>query len=336
MKTTLEDIALASSVSKATVSYVLNNKRSSLGLSEQTIAKVLNVSRELNYRPDLVAVALSELKNVPLSLLILSPWLHSQFSDFMVQVSRVLEANTLSMRLKPTYELYQSGNLRKVLRPARSQKFNAVIVIGTSDEDDAFLRKNREKFPNVVLLNREVEGYACALGNDYEASAELARRIASAEYYERYVIFNSGKISDCEQKRIDGFRDILENAGVRDVRIYDGSCSISPAEYPEQLFAQFFKEKTLYFIPQYYQAACFLKYLQKKNIAVPKSAGVAAYDSHSLLTDFLSPSLTTIDPKIGEMTLTALQLAKGIKEGKNVSCAVVKSVFVPGESAVYL
>lgn len=335
MKTTLEDIALASGVSKATVSYVLNNKRSSLGLSEQTIAKVLNVSRELNYRPDLVAVALSELKNVPLSLLILSPWLHSQFSDFMVQVSRVLEANTLPMRLKLTYELYQSGNLRKVLRPARSQKFNAVIVIGTSDEDDVFLRKNREKFPNAVLLNREVDGYAGVRGNDYEASAELARRISAAGYYERYVIFNSGNISDCELKRIDGFRDVLEHAGVQDIRIFEGSSTVPPTDYPEQLYTRFFKEKTLYFIPQYYQAACFLKYLQMRKIAVPESAGVAAYDSHSLLTHFLSPSLTTVDPKIGEMTSAALQLAKGIKEGKQVSREVIRSAFVPGESAVY-
>ena len=149
MKTTIEDIARASGVSKATVSYVLNNKRSSLGLSAQTVAKVLNVSKELKYRPDLVAVALSEQKNVPLSLLILSPWLHTQFSDFMAQVSHVLEKTTLEMRLKPTYELYHAGSLRKALRPARCVKFDAVIIIGTSDEDDAFLRKNREKFRRI-------------------------------------------------------------------------------------------------------------------------------------------------------------------------------------------
>jgi len=91
MKTTMEDVARTSGVSKATVSYVLNQKCSSLGLSSQTILKVLDASRKLHYRPDLVAVALSRQKSIPLSVLILSPWLHSQFSDFMAQVSRTLE-----------------------------------------------------------------------------------------------------------------------------------------------------------------------------------------------------------------------------------------------------
>ncbi len=336
MKTTIEDIARASGVSKATVSYVLNNKRSSLGLSAQTVARVLNVSKELKYRPDLVAVALSEQKNVPLSLLILSPWLHTQFSDFMAQVSHVLEKTTLEMRLKPTYELYHAGSLRKALRPARCVKFDAVIIIGTSDEDDAFLRKNREKFRNIILLNREVEGYPCSIGNDYEASAELARRIAAAKYYGRYVILHAEKISACEQKRIDGFRDALKKGGETDIRIHESIASDSFDKLCGSLLEQHFREKTLYFIPQYYPAARFLKYLRQKGFSVPQDVGVAAYDSHSLLTDFLSPALTTVDPRIADMTRQALLLARGIKDGKRVSGKVTEPVFESGESAVHV
>ena len=326
MKTTIEDIARASGVSKATVSYVLNNKRSSLGLSAQTVARVLNVSKELKYRPDLVAIALSEQKNVPLS----------QFSDFMAQVSHVLEETTLEMRLKPTYELYHAGSLRKALRPARCVKFDAVIIIGTSDEDDAFLRKNREKFRNIILLNREVEGYPCSIGNDYEASAELARRIAAAKYYGRYVILHAEKISACEQKRIDGFRDALKKGGETDIRIHESVASDSFDKLCGSLLEQHFREKTLYFIPQYYPAARFLKYLRQKGFSVPQDVGVAAYDSHSLLTDFLSPALTTVDPRIADMTRQALLLARGIKDGKRVSGKVTEPVFESGESAVHV
>ena len=336
MKTTIEDIARASGVSKATVSYVLNNKRSSFQLSAQTVARVLNVSKELKYRPNLVAVALSEQKNVPLSLLILSPWLHAQFSDFMAQVSHALEKTTLEMRLKPTYELYYAGSLRKALRPARCEKFDAVIIIGTSDEDDAFLRKNREKFRNIILLNREVEGYPCSVGNDYEASAELAKRISAAKYYERYVIYHAGKISGCEQKRIDGFRDALKKSGETDIRIHKSAASDSFDTLCECLLEQHFQAKTLYFIPQYYPAARFLKYLQQKGITVPQDVGVAAYDQHSLLTDFLSPALMTVDPRIADMTRQALLLARGIKDGEKVSGKVTESFFELGESAIHV
>lgn len=333
MKPTLEDIARVSGVSKATVSYVLNNKRSALGLSAQTITRVLQVSQELKYRPNLVAVALSEQKNVPLSLLILSPWLHTQFSDFMAQVSHVLETTAVEMRLKPTYELYHAGDLNKILRPARCTKFDAVIVIGTSDADDAFLRKNREKFSNIILLNREVEGYPCSAGNDYEASFELARRIASGAYYKRYVILHAEKISVCEQKRIDGFCAALKKAGELDVRIQEGVATDSVDAQCQTLFERHYCGKTLFFIPQYYPAARFLRFLCRRGIAVPQSAGIAAYDSHSLLTDFLSPSLTTMDPEIAAMTREALQLAGSIKAGKPLFGKMTKAVFVPGESA---
>lgn len=333
MKTTLEDIARVSGVSKATVSYVLNNKRSTLGLSAQTIARVLQVSKDLKYRPDLVAVALSEQKNVPLSLLILSPWLHTQFSDFMAQVSHVLETTALEMRLKPTYELYHAGTLNKVLRPARCAKFDAVIVIGSSDADDAFLRRNREKFSNIILLNREVEGYPCSAGNDYEASFELARRITSAAYYQRYVILHSEKISTCEQKRIDGFCAALKRAGEMDVRIHQGVAADSVDTQCRTLFEQHYCEKTLFFIPQYYPAARFLRLLCRRGIAVPQAVGIAAYDGHSLLTDFLSPSLTTMDPGIAAMTRGALQLANAVKEGKPLFGKITAAAFVPGESA---
>ena len=268
--------------------------------------------------------------------MILSPWLHTQFSDFMAQVSHVLEKTTLEMRLKPTYELYHAGSLRKALRPARCVKFDAVIIIGTSDEDDAFLRKNREKFRNIILLNREVEGYPCSIGNDYEASAELARRIAAAKYYGRYVILHAEKISACEQKRIDGFRDALKKGGETDIRIHESVASDSFDKLCGSLLEQHFREKTLYFIPQYYPAARFLKYLRQKGISVPQDVGVAAYDSHSLLTDFLSPALTTVDPRIADMTRQALLLARGIKDGKRVSGKVTEPVFESGESAVHV
>ena len=57
---TMEDVARACGLSKATVSYVLNNKRGMFQLSAATVRKVLEESRRLDYRPDQVARALAE------------------------------------------------------------------------------------------------------------------------------------------------------------------------------------------------------------------------------------------------------------------------------------
>ncbi len=149
-KTTINDVALASGVSKATVSYVLNNKSSKIDLPIQTINRVLAVSKELDYRPNQVAVAFAKQRKRPLSILLLSPWLYMYYSNFMEQVNITLNKLSDEIELKMVYELYNCGKLSAAMRPAKFTKYDAVIIIGTSHEDDSFLIKNHEKYKNII------------------------------------------------------------------------------------------------------------------------------------------------------------------------------------------
>jgi len=335
MKTTMEDIARTSGVSKATVSYVLNQKRSSLGLSSQTIMKVLDASRKLNYRPDLVAVALSKQKNIPLSILILSPWLHSQFSDFMAQVSKTLEEATRELRMKLAYELYYAGSLSKTLKSAKCAKYDAVFVLGSTQEDNAFLKKKHALFANVVMLNRSVEGYSCSYGNDAEACMEMAGRIASRGYYRKYVVASSSEPTHCEEKRVAGFLEGLKKNGM-DATVAVMESVSSPEQQVMSLTDRFWTgEKILFFIPQYHPAALLLRLFQKMGVRVPEEVGIASYDHHSLLSTFLSPELTTIDPNINAMTCEALNLAEEIKNGKKARNSITAGTFIPGGSVIF-
>ncbi len=334
MKMTMEDVARTSGVSKATVSYVLNQKSSSLGLSSQTIMKVLDASRKLNYRPDLVAVALSKQKSVPLSVLILSPWLHSQFSDFMAQVSRTLERMSRETRMKLAYELYREGELSKILKPARCAKCDAVLVLGSTREDNAFLKKNCGLFKNVVLLNRLVDGYPCSCSNDAESCMEMARRISGRGYYRKYVVVCGAVPTVCEEKRVAGFLGGLKKSDT-DISLVKMDSSLTPEKQVMELSERFGgEERVLFFLPQYHPAALLLRLLQKYGVSVPEKAGIVCYDRHSLLSDFISPELTTIDPDIDSMTRHAMHLAAEIKSGKVPRSIVAKGVLVTGGSAI--
>ena len=336
MKATIEVIAKKCGVSKATVSYVLNNKKSSLGLSPQTIEKVLKVSKELNYRPDLVAVALAEKKNLPLSLLVLTPWLYAQFSDFMAQVNAVMKDYADEYLLKTVYELFEIGNLARILKSPRCAKFDAVLVIGTSDQDNQFLVRSRDKLKNVVLLNRDVPGFPCASGNDREGAAELAERIIGAGYYEQFIICNNSSATCCERERIKGFADALrKNADVEPV-LYNLEPALPAEAQMMRLLAERDGKRTLYFMTQYYPAAQLNEVAVRRGIRVPEEIGIAAYDNHSLLKEFVKPALTTIDPKIREMALEALRLARCLKDGNKAKGRITEGVFVPGESAIHI
>ena len=336
MKATIETIAKRCGVSKATVSYVLNNKRSSLGLSAQTIDKVLKTSQELNYRPDLVAVALAEKKNQPLSLLILTPWLYAQFSDFMAQVNAVMKEYADEYLLKIVYELFEIDWLGKVLKSPRCAKFDAVMVIGTSEKDHQFLLRNHEKLKNVVLVNRNVSGYPCSFGNDREAAAELAERIVATGYYEQFILCDSSCPTFCEQERLNGFAEALRKTAEVEPVFRTVESALPTEARMMRLLAERDGKRTLYFLPQYFPAAQLNEIAAQRGIRVPEEIGIAAYDNHSLLKEFVKPALTTIDPHIHEMALEALRLARCLKDGAKTDSRLVEGTFVPGQSAIHV
>ncbi len=335
MKVTLEDVALASGVSKATASYVINNKKSSFGLSPQTVKRVLQESQRLNYRPDLIAQALAEQKRAPLSIMILSPWLHSQFSDFMVQVSHAVESASLEMKIHADYKLYKCGDLKRTLRPMKCSKYDAVIVLGTNLVDDAFLEKKRGEYTNVILLNRMKDGYASSCGNDDVMCATLAKRLIAGDYYKKYVLSVSGTASHRERLRTDSYRKLLAKVGK------DHFCEHLDAvpDVPENdqlrlLFEQYGSNKVCYIFTQYFPAARLMNFAINAGLKVPEEVGIVGYDQHSLLKDFLNPRLTTIDPGVFEMTRQALAMARMMKDGQSPANMITEAVIVGGGSAI--
>ena len=327
---TMEDVARACGLSKATVSYVLNNKRGMFQLSAATVRKVLEESRRLDYRPDQVARALAEQRKRALRVLVLSPWLHSQFSDFMVQVSHALEASADAVRAD--YRLYQRDGLANTLRPSLCRKYDAVIVLGTSRTDDAYLDRHRPLLANVALLNRQRDGYPCSHSNDEVATAEMARRLREAAHYRRFVLVHHAAISHREALRLQGYRDGF--SGLPDGTLREWEYPMQSEGAPAALLECFGKEGVCYIFTQYLPAAALLTEALRQGLDVPRQLGIVGFDNHSLLQRFLRPSLTTIDPHIPEMTREVIRMAAVLKEGGRPESAVVPSSLVLGGTAI--
>ena len=338
-KITMEDIAAQAGVSKATVSYVLNNKPGSFGISEKTAKRVLDAAQRLRYRPDQAAVALSELKNAAVQLLLLSPWLYAQHSDFMAQCNAALRQMREEHRLSLTSEPYDNGGLQKVLRPSRCEKYDAILVVGTSEADDRFLARSRGRYPNVILLNRRVEGYLSVSGNDDEITCRLASRIAGTGRYQSYWIV-ADSLSRCARLRMDGFARGLASQGIEARRyLMDKGCTLE--EHLLRLLDRLLEDEggSAALFSQYYPASRLLMEAQKAGIDVPKTVGIAGYDQNQLLQHYLPKQLTTVEPRIGEMTRAAVELAMEIKEGKELGSPlrpqILPAQIVEGET-IYL
>lgn len=333
MKITMDDVARESGVSKATVSYVLNNRQSTFGISARTAAKVLDTARRLNYKVDQAAVLLSEKKNDIASILLLTPWLHAQFSDFMVRVSAAVEEMCRTHKLKISYEMYRNDEFRKVLRSAKCKKFDAVLVMGSNADSEAYCIRNQEKFQNVVFLNRNVNGFPCVYGDDKNAAVRLASKVVARNYYDRYLVITHSEMSRLEQLRMTGYLE-----GVRSVE----SERVLRAKFPrsitepeaEEFFHSLRGTRTACFFCQFQPAAELLARAMRHGIAIPSEIGIAAYDRHSMIEPLLAKELTTTDSHLEEMTREAIRICLELKNGAHPQSRQVLSETISGNSMV--
>lgn len=125
-KTSLKDIAAAVGVSKALVSYVLNNREREARVNPDTAEKIRQVARELNYQPNQVAKSLKSGKSLAIGLIV------ADISNpFFGHLSRTIEDE--------------------------SQKAGYTVIFASSDEKAAAF----EKIMN-TLINRQIDGFIIA------------------------------------------------------------------------------------------------------------------------------------------------------------------------------
>ena len=325
-KVTISDIARAAEVSTATVSYILNKRQSDFKISNETSMRVLNICQKLNYKQDQVAVLLANCRKNPVRLMISSPWLYSQFSDFMVQLNIVMHRWESSGKITVTYASHSEGGLGKVLRASVLKKYDAVLLLGTSANDDKWLVRNQEKLPNAILVNRNLPGFCSIYGNDRQAMESLCSHIDTG-HYRNFVSFLTSRNSYCERCRHQGFAAGVGGEVITLVNEYDTAW-----ERTRELLAKK-SGPVLVFIPSYLIAARLLKSAVAAGVDVPGELGIITYDQHSLLNDFITPELTTVDPRLDLISEAAVDIACKFRNDRKIRCAVIPAELKLGKTS---
>ncbi|OGV45802.1 MAG: hypothetical protein A2017_18035 [Lentisphaerae bacterium GWF2_44_16] len=299
MKITLDYIAEKSGVSKTTVSYILNNKQTSMGISENTREKVKKVIEELNYFPDKTAVTLGRRNKRKMKILILTPWLSDTNSQFMIEISRAAE--NVKKIAETDYKMYIPGELANLITDRKFSSYDYFMVIGTNKKDDDFLAKYQDK-SKILLLNRKIEGFAYVSGNNFKGGELIAEYVLKSSYYEQYVIISNKKPSQAIEERQKG---ILEHFIKNN---YRKPLLILIDNWDEVTFLEtisiYRKSKTLFFTLQDANAVMLSSIFQKKGFKIPYDFGITGYDNDPI-TAILYPSITTVDSKNYEMAKEA-------------------------------
>lgn len=163
-KYTMQDIADAANVSKATVSYVLNDK-SDARISEKTRRKILQIANLYQYVPNLSAKYLCETQKKLIGLIIGDSSFRSFISEYKI--------------IYLLYDIFASDDYKLVLLDNKRQHnymdlaYDIILVINLSEDDIRELGINT--FSPIILFDSMIsDNLYFKIINDYNSAVKKA------------------------------------------------------------------------------------------------------------------------------------------------------------------
>ncbi|MFW6256721.1 MAG: LacI family DNA-binding transcriptional regulator [Bacillota bacterium] len=315
---TIKDVAEHADVSVATVSAVINQD-SEVNVSEELTRRVEKAVKELNYRPNRIARALSRKKTNTIAYII--PSIGNQF---FAQMTELIE----DLACEKDYGVYicntGSGKdrVKLYMNNLIENKVDGVIVTLTwlIREYNFIETLQKENIPVVGLAGARVMKDIDTVIIDDEAGGRFAARYLVNKGYER-IGFIGVKESRTTKKRLAGIKKYLtdnRNVSYEEDLVELGSDFSRSGGYnlAEKLLTRSPDIEAI-IVYNDVMASGVLDKFAEAEIAVPEDIAVMGFDDS--VAQFTRPKLTTMALAKEEMTSLAIKMLFDRIEGKKSS-----------------
>lgn len=313
---TLKDVAERAGVTVTTVSRMLNNRGY---VSEKTKNKIRQAMKELNYRPNEFARALSLQRSNFIGLIVPSAR-NMFFSKVIDSVERQVSKHgyklllcTSNLEPKKEFEYFDMLSANKVA---------GVIIASHTQDIDKKININAP----VISIDRIISPQIPAICSDnYQGGVLAAEHLISKGCKKLAYISGSIHLNMDANKRYYGFKDVCEKKGVPHILIdateeqflsmnYDSIVNMLLDNYPD--VDGIFTSNDII-------AAQVIATCSRRGIKIPDQIKVVGYDDIDLCTIF-NPSITTIRQAISEISLYAVEsiISKAEKDKPIPSCII--------------
>ncbi len=314
-KVTSFDVAKKAGVSRATVSYVLNNVEKE-NISQKTKDKVLKVVDELGYVPNAAGKALASQRTRNIGVVCLESHLsHS----FLLQIMHGLTGVVRKYDLRLLIDTFpDGGDGSAILNLSRTKSIDGLILFETKEHDRELQTLINEDFP-VVIVGEYSDGRVCSVDVDVPASARMAvEHLIELGHKKIGCITNAPLIYTAGSGRLKGYRTALEEAGLS----YDESL-IRHGDFTAQsgfdAMNDLLKEKkgrlTAVFVASDTVAFGAMRAIDAAGLRIPEDIAVMGYDDVPL-APFSNPPLSTVHFSGKEQGILAGEMLVELIEGK--------------------
>ncbi|MBN2879876.1 MAG: LacI family DNA-binding transcriptional regulator [Clostridia bacterium] len=312
------DIAEKAEVSIATVSRILNHKGN---VSPKTREKVLKVMDEMGYTPNAFARALG------LDSIKMIGVMCSDVSDIYYAKAVSIIENELREKGYDALLCCTGTNIsdkKKAIDVLLSKRVDAIILIGSvfqESTDNSHIKKAAKSIP-VIIINGEFkfENTYSIMCDEQKAMRDCVLALSEKGHKDILYIYDSDSFSG--KRKIKGYIEGMEQIGTDNPETYISKCN-KDISCAGTLINDIIKSEIKFsaIITSVDTLAIgAIKALTKHGIKVPEDVSVVGFNN-SILADFSSPTITSIDNKVDILSTDAVRTLLDVFENKSVAKA---------------
>lgn len=331
-RTTLKDVAKAAGVSAMSASKALNNKS---GISTETRKQILEVARQLNYRPNMVAksLRLDETKTLGVVVADSSEMVMSKVLRGIADAAQREDYSILTINTDA-----DSARERRAMEVLINKCIDGILMIAptmTTREDTVWLHATNT--PLVLLMRESMHASIDSVVNDnlrggYDAVNHLIERGCQSF---RFLSLTS--VSQIGGKRLEGARLAMQEHGLS-MRPDTVRHCLPHIDAAQQAMSDWLDEEPLNC--DAIVCGCdiiaigVMNALLKRGHRIPEDVCLSGYDDIEL-ADYLRVPLTTIRQPLYEIGQTGVEILLERMRNPNVPAqrVVIRSELIARESS---
>ncbi len=303
--TTIKDVARAALVSVGTASMALNGKP---GVNEETRERVIEIARNLNYKPNPYARFLT-CKQTNIIGLIVTDITNPFFGNVINYVQRELSGNGYDIMLG-----ISRGSIKeekKIIQKFIDMQVDGVIVVPSHNpvsDTSHYTELEKVKIPACFITSYYPDiNASCIMTDLRDGSYQLTKYLLENGHHR--IVYLVGNLSvPVSSLRVDGYTFAYRDAGIThnpewiittDVTLqggYDGTRLVLSKFHPDAIITI-----------NDFMAMGVLKCLKENNIDVPRDISVAGYDD-LIYSSMLETPLTTVHQPLEQICQRTVSL----------------------------
>lgn len=313
---TIKDIAKALGLSTSTVSRAL---RDSYEISPETKKVVLEYAKEINYRPNPIALSLKEKRSRSIGIVV-SEIANSFFSQAINGIESIAHERGYNVIITQSHESYEKEVSSIQFLASRSVD-GCLLSVSTETKDFSHISDLHERGMHIVCFDRVVDAIKThkVIANNFQGAYDATVKLIRNGYTRIYNLSNSEYLS-ITKERLAGYKKALEDHNLPFDESMVQYCAHGGMIYEEveQAMNHFFSQKrkpdAIFTSADKLTTNC-LRYCKTYKIKIPQDVAIIGF-SNLDLTELLSPSLSVVRQPAFEMGRIAADLLIKMIESK--------------------